>query len=242
MAHVAVRLADVAPDGTSALVSTGVLNLTHHDSSSAPQALEPGAVYAVRVPLKATGYRFLQGHRLRISIASALWPIVWPSPFRGKNYLHCGGDYPSRIELPCVLPGDGARLQPCLKHDLPTLEVVGSDDGVEPRWEIVTDRMQGAVTVRVADGNETHVPGSIVLFTQEELDMTAWEHEPERVVLDNRVVYRLQMDGVQVEVNATGSIRSTQSEYEFDLDLRVDLDGSQFYARQWRERVGRALL
>ena len=196
----------------------------------------------MRVPLKAIGYRFLPGHRIRISIASALWPIVWPSPFPGKNYLHCGGAYPSRLELPCVLPGSGASLQAHLKYDLPVLETVGSDDGIEPRWEIINDRMQSSVTVRLADGNETHVPGSIVLFTQEELDMTAWEHEPARVVLDNRVVYRLQMDGIQVEVTATGAIRSTQYEFDFDLDLRVDLDGSPFFTKQWHERVPRTLL
>ncbi len=242
VAHVAVRLADVAPDGASSLVSTGVLNLTQHKGTGAPQALEPGVVYTVRVPLKATGYRFLPGHRIRISIASALWPIVWPSPFPSKNYLHCGGAYPSRLELPRVFPGTGTCDQARLKHDPPVLEVVGSDDSVEPRWEIVIDRMQGSVTVRVADGNVTHVPGPIVLFTQEELDMTAWEHEPARVVLDNRVVYRLEMDGTEVEVTATGSIRSTQYDFDFDLDLRVGLDGSPFYARQWRERIPRALL
>ena len=242
VAHVAVRLADVAPDGASSLVSTGVLNLTQHKDTSTPQALKPEVIYTVRVPLKAIGYRFLPGHRIRISIASALWPIVWPSPFPGTNYLHCGGAYPSRLELPCVIAGSGTCKPARLKYDLPALEEVGSDVGIEPRWEIVTDRMQGSVSVRVADGNETHVPDSIVLFTQEELDMTAWEHEPGRVVLDNRVVYRLQMDGIRVEVTATGSIRSTQYDFDFNLDLRVDLDGRPFFTKEWRERVPRALL
>ena len=141
------------------------------------------------------------------------------------------------------MPAGSGICEPArLKHDPPALEEVGSDVGIEPRWEIVTDRMQGSVSVRVADGNETHVPDSIVLFTKEELDMTAWEHEPGRVVLDNRVVYRLQMDGIRVDVTAAGSIRSTQYDYDFDLDLRVDLDGSLFFTKEWRERVPRDLL
>jgi hypothetical protein len=50
------------------------------------------------------------------------------------------------------------------------------------------------------------------------------------------------MDGIRVDVTAAGSIRSTQYDYDFDLDLRVDLDGSLFFAKEWRERVPRALL
>ena len=41
-ANVAVRLCDVSPDGQSARVSFGVLNLSHRDSHEHPQSLVPG--------------------------------------------------------------------------------------------------------------------------------------------------------------------------------------------------------
>ena len=56
---------DVAPDGTSSQVTAGILNLTHRDSHASPAPLEPGAVHRVRVPMRATAYRFLPGHRIR---------------------------------------------------------------------------------------------------------------------------------------------------------------------------------
>ena len=40
----AARLCDVAPDGSSALVTKGVLNATHRDSHSDPSPLVPGEV------------------------------------------------------------------------------------------------------------------------------------------------------------------------------------------------------
>ena len=55
VATVVVRLADVAPDGTTAQVAAGVLNLTHRDSHAAPAPLEPGRV--VRRPGPAPGGR-----------------------------------------------------------------------------------------------------------------------------------------------------------------------------------------
>ena len=46
-ALLAVRLCDVAPDGSSTLVTRGVLNLTHRESHETPAA-RPGEIVAVR--------------------------------------------------------------------------------------------------------------------------------------------------------------------------------------------------
>ncbi|MGH2524182.1 MAG: CocE/NonD family hydrolase, partial [Anaerolineales bacterium] len=104
VAHVVVRLTDVHPDGASAFVTAGVLNLTHRDGHTEPKPLAPGEVYEVHVQLKATGYRFLPGHRMRLSVASAYWPVVWPSPYKADNDLHRGPAYPSRLILPVIPP------------------------------------------------------------------------------------------------------------------------------------------
>ena len=34
--------------------------------------------------MRATAYRFLPGHRIRLSVASSYWPVVWPSPFAAE--------------------------------------------------------------------------------------------------------------------------------------------------------------
>ncbi|HMN29604.1 MAG TPA: CocE/NonD family hydrolase, partial [Caldilineaceae bacterium] len=44
VAFVVVRLTDIAPDGQAALVTKGVLNLTHRNSHEQPEPLEPGAI------------------------------------------------------------------------------------------------------------------------------------------------------------------------------------------------------
>src|SRR5437764_839103 len=49
LALVAARLCDVAPDGTSTLVTRGILNLAHHASHEQPEALVPGRRYAARI-------------------------------------------------------------------------------------------------------------------------------------------------------------------------------------------------
>ena len=69
----------------------------------------------VRVVLRSTAHRFRAGHRIRLSVASAMWPVVWPSPEPAEHRLHLGGTATRRLVLPTVpagRPGDpGAAVQ-----------------------------------------------------------------------------------------------------------------------------------
>ncbi len=94
-ALVAVRLCDVFPDGTSGLVTRGLVNLTHRESHEHPRPLEPGRRYEVRVPLDFTAYSFPAGHRLRVAVSPTYWPWAWPSPEPVMLALRAG-----RLELP----------------------------------------------------------------------------------------------------------------------------------------------
>jgi putative CocE/NonD family hydrolase len=79
-ALLAVRLCDVAPSGASALVTRGLLNLTHRESHEHPTPLEPDRPYSVRVKLDAAGHTLPAGHRWRVSLSPTYWPWAWPSP------------------------------------------------------------------------------------------------------------------------------------------------------------------
>ncbi|MBT4890660.1 MAG: CocE/NonD family hydrolase [Rhodospirillales bacterium] len=79
-ANVAVRLCDVAPDGSSTRVSWTVFNLCHRDSHEFPQDLKPGQKYKARIQLDDIAYAFPQGNRIRLAISTAYWPMIWPSP------------------------------------------------------------------------------------------------------------------------------------------------------------------
>ena len=76
--HVIVRLCDVAPDGSSTLVSRGVLNLLKRDGMDTVTPLVPGEDVEVEVSLVGAGYRFLPGHRIRVALSNHYWPWVWP--------------------------------------------------------------------------------------------------------------------------------------------------------------------
>ncbi len=78
--NLTARLCDVYPDGVSAMVTYGVLNLSHRHSHEQPEPCPVGEAFRVRLTLNDCGRRVPKGHRIRIGLATQHWPIVWPQP------------------------------------------------------------------------------------------------------------------------------------------------------------------
>ena len=138
VAYLSARLCDVFPDGTSALVSRGVLNLAHRRSSTDPEPLAPGAATEVTLELDATSWVFEAGHRVRLSLAGADWPNVWPPPAGGALSVDR-----STVELSLpVVEGPPAIAEPPTFTSSPGKETHGPDPtGEQPPlvWRVEHD-------------------------------------------------------------------------------------------------------
>ena len=119
----------MSPDGTSALLSFGILNLAHRASHEHPAPLKPGKFYDVAVRLKPIAQTVPKGHRLRVAISSCYWPMVWPSPEAVTLTID---PEESHLELP-VLPSFGG-LKP-VKFAAPDYATAGSVTVKEPARE-----------------------------------------------------------------------------------------------------------
>lgn len=139
-----VRLCDVAPDGTSTLVTKGILNGCHHRSHEYPEALSPGRIYALDIDLKVISWRFPKGHRIRLAVGNADFPNLWPSPYAMTTSLHAGGQHPSQLILPVVPPG---RWRPAPRFE--PAEVPPGTGLPEPqnKWTVTRDEMAKSVIV-----------------------------------------------------------------------------------------------
>jgi uncharacterized protein len=105
-AFIAVRLCDLAPDNTSALITRGILNLCHRGGHEHPAPLEPHKAYRVRIPLKAIAYSVPSGHRLRLAVSTSYWPWIWPSPEPVTIAVHLGGENILRLPVRPPRPDD----------------------------------------------------------------------------------------------------------------------------------------
>lgn len=240
VATLVVRLSDVAPDGTSALVTKGVLNLTHRDSDSDPTPLTPGQPYTVEVLLDATAWRFEPGHALRVSISSADFPNAWPSPYPYTGTIFSGGDAPSTLTLPVVPARDEPLPAPTFLP--PAVESLVQGSSEPPVWSVTHDHIAGTTAVRIRTASSTRVDDTITV--EREADATALVHpaSPDRAAIRSVSRLTLHRPAQTVDVTAHGRIESTVDALHVTIQLAITLDGAAYHHRQWTRSLPRRLL
>ncbi len=105
------RLSDVAPDGTVTQVTGAGLNGAQRENASDPKELVPNQTYPLDIEMHLATWIFPKGHRIRLAVSNALWPMVWPTPYAMTTTLQMGGDTGSRLTLPLVPPSMYAAPQ-----------------------------------------------------------------------------------------------------------------------------------
>jgi hypothetical protein len=169
--------------------------------------------------------------------------VLWPSPFAADYGLHLGPDGGSHLELP-VLPMHATTLEvPTFKAPEPSAAEHAGHHDDPPLWEVVEDRLTGSVTVRTSEfAEDTSADGGRSVYAGERLSMTASDDDPAHARMDNEVVYRLRDGDVDVRIDASGSITSTESAFDMAVELRVRLGDEPFFERSWSESIPRRLV
>ncbi|MGV9453625.1 CocE/NonD family hydrolase [Streptomyces sp. NPDC003635] len=136
--QVVARVCDVAPDGSSTLVTRGVLNLSARHGRDRAVPWEPGATQDVAFELNAVGHAFPAGHRIRLAVSSAYWPWVWPQPESAAGFsLDPAGSF---LELPVraravssdSAGGDGFETDPEITSVIPSEITFDEPEHAEP--------------------------------------------------------------------------------------------------------------
>jgi len=96
--QVVVRLCDVSPSGSSKRISYGVLNLAMRNGLDCPKIVVPGEVMDVSIKFDDTGYEIPAGHKLRLAVSTAYFPLIWPAPKKAKLTLDLAFSY---LTVPC---------------------------------------------------------------------------------------------------------------------------------------------
>ena len=233
-----VRLCDVAPDGTSALVCSGVLNGTRRVSLDDPQALESGTVYALNIDLDATAWRFRKGHRIRLAVASADFPNLWPTPYRGSNQIYRRPTEWSRLSLP-VWPLREATDEIAF---VPGAAVAPYALGPrEPVWQLIDDVMgrRKGLKTQTRDMVQT---GAAEVESERLLEIWASEADPADVSAVGKHLRRITRGDGQIRVDAVCSLRSTETAFHLTIQLAVEVNELPHFQRRWTRTFRRELL
>ena len=86
------RLSDVAPDGTVTQITGAGINGAQRESMTEPRDLSPGKIYPLDIEMHLASWVFPKGHRIRVAISNALWPMILPTPYTMTTSLELGGE------------------------------------------------------------------------------------------------------------------------------------------------------
>jgi predicted acyl esterase len=228
VASVSVKLCDVAPDGTSALVTKGLLNLTHRHGHEQPKPLVPGTGYEMNVPLQAIAYRFRAGHRLRVMIACADFQNTWPTPLPHTLTIRYSPALPSRIELPLAGARDPSVPAPrFLPSDFPPLP---PDQIPTPDYSISRDLIRNTVTVHIRTLSGIGTNRS---------RYTVNVNRPAEAVVQSEYEYPMERPGMSIRVRSQCVTRSDERAFHHLTEVEVTVNGRPHWSKSWSVSVPR---
>lgn len=214
VAYLSAKLCDVFPDGTSALVTRGLLNLAHRMSSAAPQPLEPGVATPVTLELETTSWTFEAGHRVRLSLAGADWPNTWPPPAQATLLV------------------DRARLSlslPVVEGEAPVTESPAFVDAPETSegqgpvvWRIERDVLDGETRAVIAHGSEYEAEFGARVEEQYEGAVGVSSTDPSNAWAQASSRYRIHWPEADIVTEAKLDLRADAETYHVRVDVVVE--------------------
>jgi hypothetical protein len=233
-------LCDVAPDGTSALVAKGILNATRRESLTDPTPIVPGQVYELAIEIDCTGWVFEPGHCIRLDIASADFPNLWPTPLNGVNRVYRGGEHLSRLILP-VVPPASAVPQPSFRPS-PSKPAVYGARAEAPPWQVTWDVLGKRVGLTVETVTQSQLNAGVELTREAKMRSYVSLRDPADVGITGYQRMRRLTPDMDVDVRARMHMRSTVEAFHLTVELDVQVDGLSHFTRRWLKSVPRRLL
>ncbi len=241
-AILAARVSDVAPDGAATRVTYGLLNLTHRESHESPSALDPGRRYRVQLELKHAAHVFPVGHRIRLALSTAYWPIAWPVPgaatltlatSTGALALPVRAPRPEDSALPPFEPVETAPPAPVTAiRPLHITRTVARD--VASGIVLVTMvRDEGAMRLE-----ETGVVTDCISIYRHSIQ----DDDPLTAVTEVDDTIKFSRGAWAPEIRGRMRLSATEEAFHFRTDLDVYESGERIYCRTWSHRIPRDFL
>ena len=218
-ANLIARLCDVYPDGTSAQMTYGVLNLSHRNSHEFPEACPVGVPFKVRLQLNDFGRMIPKGHRIRVGLATQHWPIVWPqAKLVNLSVAPGAGTLTLPVRPPSELDAQVRFEPPEVSAPVPSTELVADTNSRIHQDDVGTGLRTITLTT---DGGRTRIDDRGIEVTSKTVDRFEIRSDDP---LSARLVsiYDWGIKSGAADTEARSCTELTADETHFTLTWRVD--------------------
>ncbi len=244
-----VRLSDIAPDGSVTQVAGAGYNGAHRNSSETPEALEPGQEYPLEIELHFTSWVFQPGHRIRVAITNAQWPMFWPTPYSMTTSLRLGGSDATRVVLPVIPHEDrptpeflapaarGPRL-PGYGRAATRAEDEATTSGYAEVEGLVYDEETGRATIVATNGGGTQYPWAQALSSQKITHSTN-KHDPADTSVRTEYSRTILVDDRELLFEAVLDFHTDVENFYYVYTRRLFENGELLREKTWDETIPR---
>ncbi|KDP92587.1 MULTISPECIES: CocE/NonD family hydrolase [Clavibacter] len=220
-ANLVVRLCDVAPDGSSTLITRGALNLNTRIDRARIDPMVPGEEETVRVPLVSTGHAFPVGHRLRIAVSSAYWPWIWP---HAREATLAVAPSRSSVTLPVWTrtEDDGVRFEEAEQSTPIAIERIPDDSGL-PERSVTHDVATGEWTLDVDPGygGSRIYPDGLVFTESSRETYRITDGDPTSAVAESRWAIGLEQPTWRARLETTSRVTADEDAFRVVNTLKA---------------------
>ncbi|MBW1902495.1 MAG: CocE/NonD family hydrolase [Deltaproteobacteria bacterium] len=240
-----VRISDIAPDGTVTQVAGAGLSGAHRKSTEKPEALVPGQLYKLEFDLHFTSWVFPKGHRIRLAVNNAIWPMIWPTPFAMTTTLRVDGANASHIVLPVMPQSDRARPSfspPAKDPELPGYGYLKVGDETTSGYAEIRsiERSPLAYQTRIAaSGMEGSIYPWATIKYWEEIVHKAQDNDPARASVTGKTRYTIELDNRTVTVEGILSLTSDRKNFYYSYTRRALENEKLIKEKTWDETIPR---
>jgi len=221
--NLVVKLAEVAPNGRSTLITTGWLDLTRH--------AKPGRRTQVEVPLRATCYRLAPGNRLRLAVACANFPRLWPTPKPAVLSLHYGA---SRIRLPVCPPPQSEPARPNWGKLQAEALISPNDLGGGQTWDTRTDLLTDTASMEASRSERVRLDPFTVVRADHSYGAAVSSSRPDLARMSSTTIACVERATSRTELVA----RTVSTLHEVAVEVTISIDGQPFWKNAWRSGQG----
>ena len=239
LADFAARLSDVAPDGTTTLVTGAGINGAQRETDLDPKELAPGQIYPLKIEMHVTSWIFPRGHRVRVAISNALWPMLWPTPYAMTMTLALGGENASRLILPVVpLHGSAPAPFPPPSKD-PELPGFAHKGGTWPGvYELVRDENGHTSKINWHSDTQALFPWGTEDY-HEELSYGASDEHPDISSFRGNAETKVSLKARVVNFKSNIELHSDAKNFYYHYQRELFENGRLIRTKSWDETIPR---
>jgi len=238
------RLSDVAPDGTVTLVTGAAFNGTQRKSAREPEALVPDEWFPLDIEMHFTSWVFPKGHRIRLAVNNAQWPMLWPTPLPVTTRLQLGGPNASVLTLPVVPPADvepaPAFAAPAPNPELPGYEdiALGTSSGYGEISAVTRNPATGEATAVATNAGATQYPWGVERY-RETIEHRTSESEPWKTAMTGSHEIEVSLPERTLLWQAELDFSSDRENFHYHYTRRLLQDGELLREKVWDETIPR---